>query len=297
MSREYGLSEEYKNNGMSGVLKRLTYYVPNHYVINKVKNAPLKYGLNQTEIRKIKVVVSMTSYPPRFNNIYLCLKSLLLQTYKPDRIIVYLGNDTLEENLTEGMRSLQKFGIEYRFDKEKNLRSHKKYIYAMKEFPDDIIITVDDDSVYPKNTIESLIRNYRKHPSAVSARRVHKITFEPNGKIKPYSSWRKEYRKEHEESSSLIAVGVGGVLYPPHCLDERAFDEEKIADLCMGADDIWLKCMELLRGTKVVWTPCFFAHPPALSITSSLWQGNVNGEQNNLYLSQVMDKYKIKINE
>lgn len=296
MGREHGLIEEFHNNGIIGVAKRLFYYIPNHYVIEKVKKAPFEYGLYQGSKREKKIIVSLTSYPPRFNNIYMCLKSLLCQSMKPDKIIVWFGSDTEETKLTEKMRELQRYGIEYRFDQNHNLKPHKKYFYAMQEFPDDIVITVDDDSVYPPNTIASLYSSYLRHPNCVSARRVHKMTFN-NGILDTYDNWKKEYRGERTESSKLVAVGVGGVLYPPRCLPKETFDLKAIVDLCLGADDIWLKCMELLKGTKVVWVPCFFCHPPALGISSSLWQGNVGQNQNDYYLQRVVNQYEIDICE
>lgn len=295
MPREHGLLEEYKNNGLSSVIKRLFYYLPNHYVIRKVKTGNLTYGLNQTEKREKRIIVSLTSYPARLENIYLCLKSLLMQTVKPDKIILWFGSDTKRSDLTDDMLKLGQYGVEYRFDENNNIKPHKKYYYAMQEFPDDIVITVDDDVVYPRKTVESLMKSYDRHPYAVSARRVHKITFTEEGKIAPYEEWLKEYRKEKTESTALMAVGVGGILYPPHCLDDRAFELAKIQELCLGADDIWLKCMETLKGTKVVWTPCFFSHPPALKITNSLWQGNVNGNQNDIYFRRVFKYYNAEI--
>ena len=62
----------------------------------------------------------------------------VMEQFKPDRIIVWLGSDTKESDLTKGMLSLKEYGVEYRFDKELNLKPHKKYIYAIQEFPDDI---------------------------------------------------------------------------------------------------------------------------------------------------------------
>lgn len=295
MSREHGLMEEYKNNGLQGVVKRVAYYLPNHYIINKVKTTQLTYGLNKAEKREKQIIISLTSYPARFENIHLGLKSLLMQTVKPDKIILWFGSDTKTNDLTQKMLELEQYGIEYRFDKCNNIKPHKKYYYAMQEFPNDIIITVDDDVVYPPKTIESLMKSYARHPNAVSARRVHKITFTKDGKVAPYGKWLKEYRKEKHESMALMAVGVGGILYPPSCLDKRAFDINKIQELCIGADDIWLKCMEVLKNTKVVWVPCFFAHPPALAITDSLWQGNVTEDRNDFFLKKTFEHYGAEI--
>lgn len=48
-------------------------------------------GLNVGEIRKEKVIVSLTSYGRRVSDtVYYTLISLLRQTYKPDAIILWL---------------------------------------------------------------------------------------------------------------------------------------------------------------------------------------------------------------
>ncbi|ODA39137.1 putative glycosyltransferase [Desulfosporosinus sp. BG] len=297
MKKQHGLSEEFKNNGIRSVLKRVSFYIPNHYVINKVKKSPLRYGLNQDEQRQEKIIISMTTYPKRFNNIYLCLKSLLLQSVKPDKIIIWLGSDTDPSFLTEAMKSLQEYGVEFRFDSDKNLMPHKKYFYALQEYPEDVIITVDDDVVYPENFVKSLIEYHQKFPQAVCARRVHKITFDANGRLQPYDKWVKECKSVIEPSQLLVAVGVGGVLYPPHSLDEKAFNVSDIKRLCLRTDDLWLKTMELLKDTPVVWVPCFFIHPPALTIEDSLWQGNVVGDQNDKCFSQLINEYNVSIAE
>jgi len=286
----FDLWQDYRINGFCSVFKRILLYIPAHYLLWKTQNTGIKCGINTTETRRTKVIVSMTSYPERFGEIDLCIKSLLLQSYKPDKIIIWFGSDSQERDLTESMREYQKYGVEYRFDPQKNLKAHKKYYYAMREFPEDIVITVDDDAVYPRNTVRSLIKNYYKHPNAVSARRVHKITFK-NNKINPYDKWKKEYRWAFGERFDLMAVGVGGVLYPPHCLNENAFDTNALIDNCINADDIWLKCMETLKKTKVVWTPCLFCHPPTLRFDRGL--SSINSVHNDEYIESVMKLYSI----
>ena len=77
--------------------------------------------------RQQKIIVSLTSYPERFRYLHLTVKSLLLQTVKPDKIILYLGDDARDAPLPEALVRLKKKGlsIEYRTG---NLRSHKKYV-------------------------------------------------------------------------------------------------------------------------------------------------------------------------
>jgi len=131
-----------------------------------------------------------------------------------------------------------------------NLKPHKKYQYAMEEYPDSLIITIDDDLIYHKDFIKSLYEGHEKFPDCVIAIRGHEITFNNDGTIKPYNEWNKQVMHSYYPSMKLFAAGgSGGVLYPPYALNKRAFDKKIVERLCLNADDIWLKMMEVLNGT------------------------------------------------
>ena len=51
----------------------------------------------------------------------------------------------------------------------------------------------------------------------------------------------------------LCAIGVGGILYPPHSAASTWFEQEKIVQLAENQDDLWLKYQELIRGIPVVY--------------------------------------------
>ncbi len=279
------------DNTATRLIKQLSFYV----VKARVKLLPYAYGLNRKQ-RDIRIIVSMTSYPKRFKTIIMPLKSLLLQSVKPDRIIVWLGSDSSEEMLTQEMKELKKYGVEYRFDSKRNLKPHKKYYYALQEFPDDLVITVDDDIIYPRGLIESLLEAHLKYPKAVCARRVHKVYYR-DGKPLPYRQWGFEYRKECAPSDELMATNGAGTLFPPHALDQRAFISKDIEKYCLNADDIWLWFMEQLKGTLTVWVPCLLVHPPVVGESRNsggLAQTNVESNGNDMYLKKLYEVYKDK---
>lgn len=256
-----------------------------------------KYGLNKEEKRDKKVIVSLTSYPARFSAIHICLSSLLNQTYKPDKIILYLGEDSAEVDITEKMKELEKYGVEIKMGCE-NIRPHKKYYYAMKEYPNDIIITVDDDVIYDRRLIESLIKSYYKHPNAVSARRVHRMT-KSHGKLQSYNNWDFECTLIREPSMDLMAVGVGGILYPPACMNEELFNLVCIKQICLNADDIWLKFMQVMNDTPVVWVDSVFIHPVEIKNTqeTALNSSNLNESKNDFYIQKMEESYGVKLVE
>ena len=261
-------------------------------VIKRNAERELEYGLLQGKIRSERIIVSLTSFPKRFSTIHICLKSLLLQDEKPDRIIVWFGEDVREDMLTPEMRELEEYGIEYRFVPG-DLKPHKKYFYAMQEFPDAAIMTVDDDVVYPSDTISSLMKVHRANPGAVCARRLHVMKKDKEGNLLPYTKWKHDCRSGRKPSMQLFATGVGGVLYPSCSIHPEAFDAGRIAELCLGADDVWLKCMEMRQGTPVVRVPCLLTEPPVIpeAQQSALNQTNVNAGGNDRYIENMFSLY------
>lgn len=296
--------ERLKNAYASGGFREIVRKSFFHYIYRfnncitkaSVNRKKLQIGLNQTEERKEKVIVSLTSFPPRFVGIHLTLKSLLLQSEKPDKVIVYLGSDSSRDQFTQKMLDLEKYGVEYHIDSSRNLKSHKKYFYAMQEFENDVIVTADDDVYYPANWLSSLLKSYKKFPNAVSARRVHLM--KKNGdELAYYNLWEDQCRRVKKPNFSLIATGCSGILYPPHCLKPVAFDEATFQKLCFDADDIWLKCMEVLNDVPVVWVKNWEVDPPDVSASNknSLSSLNVDYRKNDTYLHNVMNHFNISV--
>lgn len=257
-----------------------------------------KSGLNNDNNKKQpKIIVSLTSIPSRLDKLYLCLETIMRQTMKPDKIILYLGLNTKEMELPKKLKDMQKRGLIIKYVEDKKLRAHTKYFYAMQEFYNDIIITFDDDILYNKNIIMKLYNSYLKYPEAVSCMRAHKITFAEDNKIDKYNNWEYEYNGHDAliPNNFLLATGVGAVLYPPHCMPQETFNVENINKLSLNNDDIWLKFIELKNNIKVVKATDKKYHPVAIKSTQevSLMKTNVEQGENDVSLNKLIDFYKI----
>lgn len=207
------------------------------------------YGLN-TEIRDETYIVSLTSFPARIEYIWITIETLLRQSCKPDKIILWLAKEQFSgKKLPESLTILKARGLSIEFCED--LRSHKKYFFSMQRFLKENVITVDDDVYYPRHFLKHLVNLHQTFPKAICANRAHKMVLE-DGKFKPYRKWKHNYKKIVEPSLLLIQVGVGGVLYPIKSLSEEVFDREVFKKKCFYADDIWLKIMALKKGTAVV---------------------------------------------
>lgn len=299
MSIIYRIKNSYSYGGTKEVIRKAwfwgIYALVGLSTRRSICNRKSEYGLS-TEERKEKIIVSLTSFPARFPYIGMCLKSLILQDFKPNKIIVYLGSDSTPEMFTGQMIEFQKYGIEYRFDCEKNLMSHKKYFYAMQEHPDAVIVTADDDVMYPHNWLKTLYDSYKNNPNAISARRVHQIIFDEQGKMIPYDRWKDQCRKIRKPSMKLIATGNGGVLYPPHCFDDEVFNTDVFSELCLRADDLWLKCMEVRNRIPVVWVKNWQVMPVPIDFGSNsrLQDENIFTGKNDEILNKMMKYYSLR---
>ena len=70
----------------------------------------------------------------------------------------------------------------------------------------------------------------------------------------PYSKWDMRAKGHKGPDLYLCPTGCAGCLYPPDSLSKHVFDKKILKEKCFYADDIWLKCMAYLKGTKVVLT-------------------------------------------
>ena len=284
-------------NAIKAYIKKIFYVIYDIIFQLYIKNKKIQYGLNNTENRKEKIIISLTTYPARINVVYLTIKSILSQTIKPDKVILYLGDDSKNIQLPNSLIQLQKYGlsIEYRND---NLKSHKKYYYVMKEYPNDLIITIDDDLLYHKNFIKKLYNFHKKFPLCVCAYRVHKMKFYKKNLL-PYRNWDFEYTKIKEPSHQLFLTTGAGALFPPNSLPPSAFDKDNIKYLCPNADDVWINIMLIVNRKKVIWVPSKRQMPPTIIQVqkNGLNNSNIDYGGNDIQLNNLLKFYNINLYE
>lgn len=249
-----------------------------------------KNGLNLSK-RNQKIIVSLTSYPKRINTVWLTIETLLRQSCRPDEIILWLAESQFDgmESLPDNLLRLCDRGLTIRFCDD--LRSHKKYYYVMREYPDDLIILVDDDIFYPRDTVKRLMKMHKKWPKDICTMTSQVI--EPSYSASP-SNWRNPKLAEKIEHSNNVQIFTGsGSLYPPESLDERVLDKEMIKKLCLNADDLWITFMAHQKGTKVTAEYKWRAFPVNVygTFEGSLWHINGAEGQNDAQWKAILDHF------
>jgi len=241
------------------------------------------------------IIISLTSYPARIPTLHLVIESLLNQSIYTDKVILWLAPEQFpnkENDLPQELLDLREKGLT--IDWYHDIRSYKKLIPTLKKYPDAVIITADDDNIYQKDWLKKLINSYIKYPHDIHAHRVTKFHY-ANNRFYTTSGGR-EYYKGANYLNKL--VGVGGVLYPPHCFYKDILNENLIKHLAPTNDDQWFWLQAAMKGVRVrvVDNPDIQTHLVEGTQETGLTTINDNGE--NLFwkdFNRILEYYpKIK---
>lgn len=246
------------------------------------------------------LIVTLTSYPKRISTISETLVSLLNQSIKPEKIILWLAESQFpnrEKDLPIVLLQLRHFCLEIRWCRD--LKSYKKLIPALEYDRRKIYVTADDDIYYPKNWLKKLYNSYLNDKNSIFCHRVHRITFDIHGQHEPYKNWIKCLVKgEEKENDLLFFTTGGGVLFPPNCFYKDVLNEDLFKKLCPLADDLWFWTMIYLnnRKVKIVVNNVFRIINNGLTQDDDpLWKINREAGFNDDQLNNLLQYYQIKL--
>jgi hypothetical protein len=242
-----------------------------------------KHSLNES------LIVSLTSYPPRFHTLHLTLKTLLSQSIVPNLVLLWIHEDDLK-HLPKSILDLQgdQFNIK---TTDKKIRSFTKIIPSLETYPASYIATADDDSYYNYDWLEELINWHDPNKKEIIGHRGHRITFNENDEVAPYNNW-KWCIGGTSHGLDIFLTGVGGILYPPNSLSKECQKSELFMKLCPTNDDIWLYFMAHLNGYIPKKIPSDFREfnwPSSQSV--ALNTENVTGELNDILIKNLVRQY------
>lgn len=224
---------------------------------NSVRRFP-KTRNRQKSSLSVPLIVTLTSFPARFPTLAATLKSLLDQEMLADRTILWIAHKDLEKLPVE-VTALVENGLDIRGCDD--LRSYKKLIPAIIEYPEACFVTADDDVYYRPDWLSNLVRCYDPSSPSVVAARAHLARFDSQGFALPYRSWQlaTDLTRATSANEAIFPTGVGGVLYPPGSLHPDVTNVSKSQSICPYGDDIWFFWMARINGFTHIKVPEEFA--------------------------------------
>lgn len=114
------------------------------------------------------IIASCTSYPVRIGNLPKVIDTILGQTVQPDEVIINLSRDEfpaeqLPQDVAEYIKSHEKVSVNWL---DGNWKVYKKFLPILKDYPNDLIFTFDDDILYPEETLADFMEAHKEYPNA-----------------------------------------------------------------------------------------------------------------------------------
>lgn len=190
-----------------------------------------------------KIVVTMTTTPNRINSIKTVLLSLLNQTVMIDHIeinIPYYFKRTMEMYEIPGwMTTFPKLHIHRTLDYG-SITKVAPTLLRHQQDTDCIVISVDDDMIYPTDHFELLLYEFDDTPT---------VWTYTGGMIKDNS-----YVPDLFNCTPHIVEGFSGVVYPPSCIKDdfiEYLETTSSNEDCRRSDDIILSNYLHKHGTTI----------------------------------------------
>jgi len=244
------------------------------------------------------VIVSFTSIPTRLHKLDIVVKSLMLQSYLPKKIVLWL-HESLKEKLPKALTDLLEVKVEgaplFAIHYSTLTCSHRKLIHSLERYPNSAILTCDDDSIYPKNWLELLFKEHTQYPDDIICNRCNFISYNSNGETRPYTQWEKKV-PNGERSLRIMPAGYAGILYPPNSLKMDIINSELFLKLAPNADDLWFKAMSYLNNTYCRKASILSEKPKTIYGTQkfTLAKENIKLDKNKTQWDAIRSHYKFK---
>lgn len=218
----------FANPGLTGVLRVAARWLRLH----------LPVGIRQPPraARPERVVISLTTIPARVRSLAPVLRSLLDQDTTADRIILWLPSRSLRQNqdYPDATEIDVPDGIEV-MDCE-DLGPATKLLHSLRLENGALIIAVDDDVVYPRTLVSTLLSAHRDEPETAFGLRG--VNLQSGTRF--VDLW-------HVLSSGIdriqpvdILFGTWGYMVPAWLCDAAIHDFSGYPEAVRWVDDVWV---------------------------------------------------------
>jgi|GEM_PF-3122614 len=190
----------------------------------------------------------MTSHPARFFALETVLLSIASQTHKIDRLVLNIGQDFK----TRFPKSLYELDLPFELNINfcNDVGPGTKYIPTLEKFPDDLIITIDDDHHYSPQLISTLMSTAKNAPNSIVVGRSREARF-LGARPAPYHLWPNA-ESVNNPNRVLMPSGTFGCLIPPGTVHEDILNTDLYTEFSFSSSSPWLWVQSLRKFTPIV---------------------------------------------
>ena len=243
-----------------------------------------------------KLIISLISNPKNLINAEKVINSILFQNVDKSlyNILLILSKLDFAKNLTFPC-SLQNLSnsnkIEILFI-DKTLNSQSNLIIAMEKYPNNPILIINDNFVYPDGWLKMFINDHKKYPEeAISA--TIQFFFGKELKITEFSEGYKDknlglfnYISDMIFNFALVNTNIGGTLYPKNFFKNKLFfDNNKFLKISNNNDEFWQSAFIIIENKILRQSSIIFDY-------SKYYLNKVNLIHNYIKRKKILEKIK-----
>lgn len=204
-----------------------------------------------------EVDITLTTISSRVHLTKQVIFSLLNQSILPRNIYIniseepYLLDNGISPNheVVQELKKLSRVKIQW----VKNTGPYRKILpyfeRALNDDSCDLFITADDDTLYPYDFIETLLKEQNR-TGCVVAFRGRKVVLDDNkSKIGLYANWEKGISKP---MIANLPTGKDGVIYRKSFFTTEFLNYDAAFKFAPTADDLWIKWHTALNGIESI---------------------------------------------
>lgn len=237
-------------------------------------------------------VVSITTHGIRLNKVHATIESIIRGKDQPKELILWLDDEVSYSDLPTLLRAQIVRGLKVKLSR--NFGPHTKYYpYVMQGSENQILVTADDDIIYPFDWFSGLLKAEKLNPGKILCYRARRITKNPEGSgFSNYYSW--PICRHGYVGRDAFFTGVHGVLYPIAFQRMLLNMHDDFMKVCPFADDVWLNkvAIESDISVEVLAPPGRFINTPRTQI-HALKHKNVDGGNNDRYIDLLLADLKL----
>lgn len=229
---------------------RYTFRIGTNWLRVKIMRTPLAELKLNAQPRNPRLTVSLFSSAEKPELLEQTIKSLFLQTFRPDHIVLWLPEELLSGNGLRNVKRLTKHGLEIRpCESAYGLNGLRSTIDA---YPEDIVVTAGDFIRFQPDMLMRLYEAYLRNPEMIHCHGAAQVQASAETGI---ITWREDAVGYPVPSYCNMPLLGLGCLVPPHTLG---------ANLPSGEDEqLWVYLLEHGIKANVIDHPC--AEPEAVA--------------------------------
>lgn len=230
------------------------------------------------------VIVTLTTLPSRVGLLRPVLASLLDQTVPPARVVLALPEHSLREDTGYRLPAFLDHPAVEVLRSERDWGPATKLIPAWQRAdPEQLLLALDDDNIYPRDLLENLLRWRQRVPGAALGLRGWNVgpSLDLNQARILYGTGLRELRPVD------VLTGTWGILARRDFFDEGLLDYRGYPEDAVWVDDVWFSGHLARRGVARRVVPGVYAPLPTRANWVNDLARNVNhgGERDNRVLA------------